>query len=207
MPNDPIASFFDSLRPCRESQMLAEFIHPNPGDRVLDVGCGTGYLALFIGWKYSYCSEIAGIDIFPSLIEQANRNREELYNLIGKNSTPIHFSVFDANTPLVLGNGFNVLICNPPFFTSGDSRPAESPNRRAARQDREMTLQGLFECAALQLRSSGRMGIVIPLQRIEEAKRFAGKVDLEIIRMEKHVSIRKRSGGICLIEFVKREPS
>ncbi len=207
MPNDPIASFFDSLRPCQESQILAEFVHPNPGDRVLDVGCGTGYLALFIGWKYPNCSEIAGIDIVPSLVEQANRNRDELYNLTGNELPPIHFSVFDANTPQVLGEGFDVLICNPPFFAASDSRPARSPNRRIARQDGEMTLQGLFKCAARQLRSCGRTGIVIPSQRIDEAKRCAEKADLEIVQVAKHDSIRKRSGGICLIESVKREPS
>ena len=50
---------------------LLELLAPQPGERILDVGCGTGQLAAEIG---DAGAEILGIDSAASMVEQARRN-------------------------------------------------------------------------------------------------------------------------------------
>lgn len=61
---------------------LVELLAPQSGDRILDLGCGTGYLADKIASKGA---EVVGIDYATTMIEQA---RSKYPNL--------HFEVVDA---------------------------------------------------------------------------------------------------------------
>lgn len=45
----------------------------SPGERVLDVGCGTGTLAVLMAQKVGTSGEIVGIDLSPRMIERARR--------------------------------------------------------------------------------------------------------------------------------------
>jgi len=47
-------------------------VHPAPG-RVLDVGCGTGYLPRLLAQRCPQASELAGIDPAPAMIEAAEQ--------------------------------------------------------------------------------------------------------------------------------------
>src|SRR5947209_12163955 len=50
---------------------LLQVLAPQPGDRILDVGCGTGRLTAEIA---SYGAEVVGIDYSPTMISQARAN-------------------------------------------------------------------------------------------------------------------------------------
>ena len=50
------------------AEALCEAVDPHPGERVLDVACGSGTAALIA--ERRYC-EVAGVDYVPELIEQA----------------------------------------------------------------------------------------------------------------------------------------
>jgi len=45
--------------------------------RVLDVGCGTGYLLRLLAGRYPQATELAGIDAAPSMIEAAEQVAED----------------------------------------------------------------------------------------------------------------------------------
>jgi ubiquinone/menaquinone biosynthesis C-methylase UbiE len=45
--------------------------------RVLDVGCGTGYLLRLLAARYPQAAELAGIDAAPSMIETAHRAADD----------------------------------------------------------------------------------------------------------------------------------
>jgi trans-aconitate methyltransferase len=50
---------------------LVALLSPQPGERVLDVGCGTGHLTALIADRGA---ETVGIDVSPAMIEQARLN-------------------------------------------------------------------------------------------------------------------------------------
>lgn len=49
---------------------LCRVVDPHPGDRVLDIGCGSGTAALVAARRYC---EVTGIDYVPALIDRAKR--------------------------------------------------------------------------------------------------------------------------------------
>jgi arsenite methyltransferase len=53
---------------------LAEIIAPEPGDEVLDVGCGVGIGAVFMAKQFG--CRVMGVDITPRMIERARERAE-----------------------------------------------------------------------------------------------------------------------------------
>lgn len=52
------------------SEALCQAVDPRPGERVLDIACGSGNTALIAARRYC---EVAGIDYVPALIDRARR--------------------------------------------------------------------------------------------------------------------------------------
>ena len=84
---DALASEYESNRLATWYKAHADFIFESlslkPGNTVLDVGCGTGYLLRRIGRAYPEVSGI-GIDLSPKMIEAARKKaaEENLTNLM-----------------------------------------------------------------------------------------------------------------------------
>jgi 2-polyprenyl-3-methyl-5-hydroxy-6-metoxy-1,4-benzoquinol methylase len=78
------------------------------GSRILDVGCGEGWLAhaLMRNGK-----EVTGLDVSPNLIEQARKESAAKFHVIS-------YEKFAAD-PHVLGNDFDVIVCNFSLFSNG----------------------------------------------------------------------------------------
>ena len=55
----------------RYGEELVELLAPAPGERILDVGCGTGYLASRIA---EAGARVLGIDISPEMVQRARRS-------------------------------------------------------------------------------------------------------------------------------------
>jgi ubiquinone/menaquinone biosynthesis C-methylase UbiE len=51
-----------------------------PGDRVIDVGCGTGYFARLLGTAVETTGAVVGIDAAPEMLEYAARHARALAN-------------------------------------------------------------------------------------------------------------------------------
>ena len=62
---------FGNERKLRES--IVDLARIQPGEKVLDVGCGTGSLAIAAGVKAGPSAEIYGIDAAPEMIERARK--------------------------------------------------------------------------------------------------------------------------------------
>lgn len=179
--------------------MLAEFMQIKSGERVLDVGCGTGYLALSAARNQPCCSAIVGIDIEPALIKQAEANSERFMEMVSSPHPPIHFLTADARRPIPEKTSFDVLVSNPPFFAAQASRPSQTYARRAARQDETFSISDFFACIKRNLHAGGRFYLVFPAMRYEEILTIAGNLDITICQSEHVATVRKRSGGVCLV--------
>src|SRR5436853_4279983 len=55
----------------RLGEALIEILAPKPGERILDVGCGTGQLTREIAERGA---EVLGVDVSPEMIGQAWQN-------------------------------------------------------------------------------------------------------------------------------------
>jgi len=57
----------------RLAQPFLDFVGTDDGERVLDVGCGTGHLAAAVA-AVSPNSEVHGVDLAPAYIEHASKH-------------------------------------------------------------------------------------------------------------------------------------
>ncbi len=72
---------------------LVELLAPTPGERILDLGCGTGHLTAKIAESGA---TVLGVDSAPSMVEQARQNYPALrFELADARDLPYH-EEFDA---------------------------------------------------------------------------------------------------------------
>src|SRR5690242_15677096 len=73
----------------KQAASLLELLAPQPGERVLDLGCGTGQLA-------AAGAEVVGLDHSPAMVEQARRLYPQLRFELGDARRFAFAKPFDA---------------------------------------------------------------------------------------------------------------
>ena len=99
------------------SPLFIEFLKTQPlmGRRVLDMGTGSGLLAL---WSARAGAEVSAVDINPLAVEAARQNAEA--NLLKINV--LHADMFDK---LAVAEPFDFILINPPFYPGLPKNEAE----------------------------------------------------------------------------------
>ena len=101
----------------RVTRCLAAAIRAERADRVLDLGCGTGILALCAART---AVEVVGTDIDPRAVDcsQVNAHLNAIQN--------VRFLLGDAYAPLA-GATFDLIVSNPPFYPADRLTQAPGP--------------------------------------------------------------------------------
>jgi ubiquinone/menaquinone biosynthesis C-methylase UbiE len=73
-----------------------------PGDRVIDVGCGTGYFARLLGTAVGSTGAVVGIDAAPEMVEYASRHAQGLANCDFKVGTAESLPVASGTADVVV---------------------------------------------------------------------------------------------------------
>lgn len=132
---------------------------------ILDVGTGTGVLALMMAQRSK--AVITAIDIDNDAIEEARHNITT--------STFTHRIVVEKVDFLERNTEpkFDLIISNPPFFEN--QLPSINAQKRMAWHSSHLPLNALLNKAAQCLLPNGRMALLLPEQRIEETISMARK--------------------------------
>ena len=104
---------------------------PDPGSRVLDVGCGTGSTTLAVARRLGAKGRCIGIDISEPMIAAARARAE-------REGTPASFIRADAQTHAFEPASFDMIISRFGVMFFDDSVRAFANLRRAARDDAEL---------------------------------------------------------------------
>lgn len=199
MPGESEQAFFDSLRPPIEAVRLAEFAEKIQGEDWLEIGCGNGFIALWLAACHPSLKRISGIDLNSGRVVQAKDNKVSFQQLTGKNLSA-EFFFQDART-FHTEHTFDGIICNPPFFAARASRPSPHTERRAARQDATLSLTELFGIAKCLLKPEGILALVFPGFRYEELRAVAVRYGFTVENQQHLPEVRKRNGGVWLTAF------
>lgn len=138
------------------------------GRRVLDVGTGTGLMALMLAQRCPEAAVVA-IDIDEGAVAQAQANAE---------ASPFarRIEVRQADVRMLAdGKGFDAIVCNPPFFIDALTSPDD--RRTLARHACTLTYDELMLAACRLLTADGELSVVVPFDyrcRMERAAALAG---------------------------------
>lgn len=152
------------------------------GTRILDIGTGTGLVALMMAQRYPH-AHIVGIDINADACQQARDN--VLASPFRENIEIVHASLQEymgatdsslltLNSSLQRPSAFPAICCNPPFFEESLQCPDDA--RNTARHAGSLPYSVLLSDAAQLLTDDGTLTLIIPttsLPRIEAESAFA----------------------------------
>lgn len=136
------------------------------GERVLDIGTGTGVIALMMAQRYAEAHVVA-VDIDEAAVRQARQNADA--SPFGDRVEVVLSSIQDYATSCSLSFGegrgdvpahFDSIVCNPPFFV--DSLKAPDQQRSLARHADTLPFAELMRAAYRLLSDDGELSLVIP---------------------------------------------
>ena len=105
---------------------LIDLLDPQPGERILDLGCGTGHLTSQIAERGA---EVIGLDASLSMIAQARQNYPKL-----------KFALADART-FELGRGFDAVFSNAALHWIPEPAPVIASVARALKPGGRFVLE------------------------------------------------------------------
>ena len=163
--------------------------------RVLDVGTGTGLIALMMAQRYPEAEFIA-IDIDEKAVFQAQEN-------VSASPFADRIKVLEADVQTFEDSvKFDSIVCNPPFFE--DSLVCPDPQRAEARHTVSLGYRQLMESAFRLLKEDGRFSVIIPADcrsRLESEAHLRG---FFISRLCSVQTTPKKAPKRYMIEFVKQ---
>lgn len=139
-----------------DAALLAWFARVKKGERVLDLGTGTGVIPILMDARYA-CGDYTGLEIQPDMVEMAGRSVE--LNGIGDHVRIVEGDIRTASSHF--GKSvFDVVTSNPPYmpYNSGLKNPDSA--KSVARHEILCTLDDVIREAALLLRPRGRFYLV-----------------------------------------------
>ena len=166
--------------------------------RILDIGTGTGLIALMMAQRFPE-AQIVGIDIDPEATVQARENVAA-----SPFAARIMINRKDA-TKFEDKEGFDAIVSNPPYFVDSLTCPAEQ--RTMARHAVTLNYKTLMHAANNLLKNDGIISIVIPTENIEDINSIAALEGLFVSRICKIKTTPNKLPKRQLIEIRKHPVS
>ena len=136
----------------QDSVLLSAFAKIRRRAKVLDLGCGTGALALLC-WREDLT--VTGLEIQQDALDLFRRSIER--NRL-ENVTALHGDLRHMRTLLPHGS-MDYVICNPPYFGRNTGAAAPSAEKRTARQDICCTVEEVAVAASFVLHTGGKAAL------------------------------------------------
>lgn len=140
---------------------------PHPEGEILDVGTGTGVVALMMAQRFPK-SRLTAIDIDINSVRQAKENA--LHSPFTNRICVEHTSLQDIENQT-----FTAIVSNPPYFY--DSLTCHNQERTTARHALTLTMKDIATASADMLEKGGQLSVILPFNerlRMESEACFAG---------------------------------
>lgn len=191
----PPAAPLDVLRPCLESQILVDWIAQPVHGRLVDLGCGSGYMAMAFALRSPRITEVVGVDINAAAIDAARKTASEV---LGEEAAPVHFKEGDVRDDALcdeLGL-FNYAVCNPPFFERKLTARNAPRGTQQARAELTLRIGELCKAAERFLEPGGHFVMCHLERRSRQVKEALAANRFEVELEALYSGIRGRDGGI-----------
>lgn len=181
-----------------DSVLLGCLADVNNVQRILDIGTGTGVLALMLAQRCEAC--IDAVEADGSAASEAALN-------ISNSPWPARIAIFHETIQHFAAHTtqkYDLVISNPPYFNPGSNTLIGDGQRSMARHSAELPFEELIGCVQELLHPEGTFWLVLPIAEGKEFIRLcAGRLypARQIsIRPKKEKAVNRIVAGFCLVE-------
>jgi tRNA1Val (adenine37-N6)-methyltransferase len=167
-------------------------------NHILDVGTGSGLIALMLAQRSEASIDAVEIDSEAALQAQENADGSPW-----KSRVFVHHDAF-AHFAAASSTKYDLVVSNPPFFRNSLKPPAG--NRSLAKHDTGLPYNILIEHSARILHENGRFCMIIPADERDHFSSLADFNGLSLSRCTNVCSYPGKKPVRCLLEFT-RKPS
>jgi tRNA1Val (adenine37-N6)-methyltransferase len=149
-----------AMKVCTDAVLFGAMAPVNKGDRVLDIGAGTGVLSLMatqLGAKH-----VTAVELMQASYEEAQLN-------FGNSPWTDRLEAVHQDIQgfaISIGHQYDLVICNPPFFEN-HSKTTDTL-RKVARHNDELPFADLIKSADQLLSSQGMFYLLLPVPAVEK---------------------------------------
>jgi tRNA1Val (adenine37-N6)-methyltransferase len=187
-----------AMRVGSDAVLLGAWIDTSGSTNMLDIGTGTGVIALMVAQRSTDRFRITAIDIDEISSQEAALNFEESpwsEHLQAKNLS------LSAFTNSIEEEKFDHIFSNPPYFT--DSLPNPDIRLFRARHAASLPQQELISSSLKLLSDRGKLSIILPLK---EGSQFAIEALVKGLYLQRQCFVKsspKKQAKRIMMEFAK----
>lgn len=179
--------------------LLGAWTEIDGAERILDIGTGSGLIAIMFAQRTNVNVKIDAVEIDDSAYEQALDN---INNCLWSGKIKAWHSSFQDFCKLESGP-YDRVVSNPPYFMNGLNAKGEA--RTKARNANYLPFEELLEGAKRLLKPTGTLSVILP---IEEGEYFERIARLNGFYVKRKVSVLPNPGKPAkryLLEFSLQE--
>lgn len=187
-----------------DSMILGSWVDVQSKTRMLDIGTGTGILALMLAQKAGPDAVIDAIELDADAAAQAREN--VLRSPWSENINTVQGCVLSQAPP----RQYDLIVSNPPYFegVKSSSRAFENQSeaRRQARQTDTLSPDALFHWVATYLETNGDFYCLYPADAVQQLTPLAAAAGLHCAALMWIQSAADKPAYVAALRF-RREPS
>lgn len=182
-----------------DAVLLGVWANIEDAKTILDVGCGSGIIALMLAQRNPKIKNIDAIDFHEGSIKDACENFRK--SIWGDRLRAHHIAWEDFLK--ASQNQYDLIISNPPFFM--DSLKSIKEKKNIAKHAETLNAEILISTVKDRLSSNGHLNMILPFEQIKEIKEFSFENKLSISRECQIFSKPNQKANRVLLELSKKE--
>lgn len=185
----------------------------NADCRVLDIGTGTGVIALMLAQRLTADTEqasrmqplrILGIDIDPDATAEAADNFASSEWAESLTSEEISLESLEVRLAGAASEAFDIIVSNPPYYDSSLTNPdgKKAVARHTDLPQGSLSYRDVMEFAARHLSATGRLSVVLPSDQEFAALRYARMCGLHLSHLLRVRTVERKQPKRFIATFV-----
>ena len=180
--------------------LLADFVKLKRGEKVIDLGAGSGVIAIVLALRFPRSGRIMGLELQGQLVDMARRSVE--VNGLGERIEILQGDVRAVGESLA-AESFDVAVFNPPYRKAGSGQTNPDEEKALARHEVRGRAADFLSASVRLLKDGGRVYLIYPAKRMVEIIHKMRVLSLEPKKLRIVYSGASSEGDFVLVEGLK----